>query len=151
MDETPLRNGLSVTTQPLGMGDLNLVHHIAESSNVVMNVRTDYVVTTRDKIEIALTRKLPLFLRKTAWTAPTALLLGLAMSIVTSDFADFMGLSKDVWATVFVFSAILALIWLIRCLWMLRKAIGLQAVIDAVIETHDLNDTRPLQGTATRN
>lgn len=125
------------------------MHHIAQSSNVLLNVRTDYVVTTRDKIEIALRRKLPLFLRRTAWVAPASLLSALVMSIITSDFTKFMGISEDVWSTVFVVAAILSGVWLLRSLLHLFRAAKLEDVLQAIVETHDVNDRRPLRGHAT--
>lgn len=127
-------------------GELNLVHHIAESSNVVMNVRTDYVVTTRDKIEIALRRKLPLFLRRTAWVAPLSLLIGLVTAIITSDFKKFMGVSEEVWSTFFVVGAFLAGGWLLKAFAQLFRSAKLEDVLDSIVATHDLNDRRPLQG-----
>ncbi|MEV7661810.1 hypothetical protein [Paenarthrobacter sp. NPDC089316] len=129
-------------------GDLNLVHHIAESANVVMNVRTDYVVTTRDKIEIALRRKLPEFLGRSAWVAPLTLLIGLIAAIITSDFQDFMGVDDEVWSTVFVVGAVLAGVWLIRSFVQFFKSAKMEDVLDAIVATHDVNDRQPLQGVA---
>lgn len=145
MADNPSRD-LAQSGEPFGLGELNLVRHIADSSNIVMNVRTDYVVTTRDKIEIVLRKQLPLFLRRHAWVAPLSLLIGLIASIVTSDFQDFMGLSKDVWSTTFVIGAILAFVWLVRNVMLLRGTVDLDGVLEAVVATHDVNDRRPLQG-----
>lgn len=123
-----------------------MVHHIAESSNVVMNVRTDYIVTSRDKIELALRRKLPLFLRKTAWVAPLSLLTALVMSIITSDFTDFMGVDKEVWSTLFIMGALLAGLWLVRNTVLFFRSTDLDGVLEAVVATHDVEDRSPLRG-----
>lgn len=148
MEQASDRTDALVPHRTAEAGDLNLVHHIAESANIVMNVGTDYVVTTRDKIEIALRRKLPLFLRRTAWVAPLSLLIGLVTAIITSDFKKFMGVSEEVWSTFFVVGAVLSAIWLLKALIQLFRSAKLEDVLHAIVATHDVNDRRPLQGTA---
>ncbi|QIG57699.1 hypothetical protein PP358_gp28 [Arthrobacter phage Shoya] len=141
MTDLQSQEGRSVPLPLISISD-----HMAESLTVTTNLHTEIVVTTRDKLEIALRKKLPLFLRRKAWVAPLSLLIGLVASIVTSDFHDFMGLSDEVWATIFVIGAVLTFAWLVRALLMLRGAVDLDGVLEAVLETHEVSDRHPLRG-----
>lgn len=140
---------LLVTSQPLGNGRLNLMRHIADSANVVVNVQTDYIITTRDKVSNVLHSVIPQIRRRTEWVGAFGLVSSLVVVLLSTEFSKkLFGLSAETWTALFYLATGLSTLWLI---WAVIGAVFRSAshasVLADITATHEDTRGAPLQGT----
>jgi hypothetical protein len=97
---------------------------------VHQNVSQEMIIVTEDKVRLCLTNYLAKLEKRQAWLAPFGILVATVGALVTADFKmTRLGLDGPVWQAVFVMTAGLSLIWLVRCLSQLVGAVSIDDVI----------------------
>lgn len=112
--------------------NLDLTAAITSKATVSTNVSKEYVMTTRDKVELALRVNLPKYASKDQAIAATSVLLALVLALATADFKEFVGVPADSWAAVFAIGAIVAAWVTVREWYRYARRPSIQDVVDAV-------------------
>jgi hypothetical protein len=105
-----------------------------------LNVRTDEITITHDKLENILIKSYAKHLWRTAWINPLSLLMTLGLSFATSDFkSSAFGLDASTWRAFFMTVALGAFVWLLWTLFKLMKhwrGSSIDALIDRIKNVH---------------
>lgn len=126
------------TDESEGMNDDNrtaqddqkkLVEQLVSVDRIAFNVSQSVVVTTEDKIRLALDAYLKGARRRSEWIAPLGLLVAVLATLITATFNDLM-LSADTWKAIFVLVGTGAFLWLVKALFGLRE----KSTVDDLIE-----------------
>ncbi|OIQ89763.1 hypothetical protein GALL_283270 [mine drainage metagenome] len=96
------------------------------------NTSQELISITGDKLKLILLQNLSLIESNKAWQMPLSLLLTIILVFCSADFKDAFGLQKNVWSAIFIISSIICAIWLIVCLFKLKKSITVDGVIDLI-------------------
>ncbi len=107
---------------------------IQQTSKVHFNLEQEFILTTDDKIRLCLTDHLSRMEKRTAWVAPLGILLAILVVFPTTTFKSFL-VSAETWEAVFMISAALSFIWLIKTLWQARVSTSMDKVIDDIKRT----------------
>jgi len=91
-----------------------------DNRNVYQNTSLDYIVITRDKLELILMKTEKCLSSKNAWITPLGLMVSSILAIISSDFKDFI-LPANVWYAFFVITTIICFIWLCFTLYLLIR------------------------------
>ncbi len=119
----------------MGKQENKLSIDLSDNRNVYKNTAQDYIVTTRDKIELVLLKTEKCLTNKNAWMTPFGLVITCVITLLTADFKDFV-LSASVWKALFILTTILCSIWLIYSLFVLIKNWNkgnIEDIIDSII------------------
>jgi len=100
----------------------HMAKNLVQNSDVAINLGATLVITTEDKIKLAVHTHLQRMAERSAWMAPLGILLTIAVTFPTTDFKAFWILSADSWRAMFVMGALLALFFLIKLGWRALKA-----------------------------
>lgn len=100
----PQQNGneAAPTSYDIGMMTATRVH---------INTSSEVITITQDKLRIALMENSEIFRSRDAWIAPLGIFLTLLVTLVTTDFKDFL-LEKSVWKAIFYLALFASLWWL---------------------------------------
>ena len=107
---------------------------IQQTSKVHFNLEQEFILTTDDKIRICLTDHLSRMEKRTSWIAPLGVLLAILVVFPTTTFKSFI-VSAETWEAIFIISAILSFVWLIKNLWQARVSTSMDKVIDDIKRT----------------
>lgn len=116
MNSSPVRRSKFNTV------DVNEVHS---------NVGQEVIEITSDKLCLILNEHIQVMESRTHWQAPLGILITIILVICTAEFKAAFGLTKDTWSAIFIISAILSLIWLIRSLYTMAKAKTVEDILNA--------------------
>ena len=108
----------------------NISKEMVVSSTAHVNVGQDVIATTEDRIRLCLYKHERGLAARDGWVAPVSLVVTILLVLVTSDFHNFAGLSKETWQAVFLISCGLAVIWSIAAIW---KAFSVRTSVDSII------------------
>lgn len=89
-----------------------------DNRNVYQNTAQDYVVTTKDKLELVLLKTEKRLSSKNAWMTPLGLVLSCTLSLLSSNFKDFI-LPANVWYAIFIITTIICFFWLCYTIYLL--------------------------------
>jgi hypothetical protein len=103
-------------------------NEILRTSEVHLNVREQYIVTTEDKVMLCLPQRLAVMEQRRQWVAPATTLVALVVAIVTSDFKD-LGVSRYTWQAVFMILTLLSGAWLAWAVVRLWQAPSINDVV----------------------
>lgn len=92
---------------------------IIQNSTVHTNVGQQVIVTTEDKIDLALIRHQKYSKAKSDWLTPFSTLLTVIASLAAADFKDFFSIPADSWRAIFILLAVLSGLWLVICIYRL--------------------------------
>ncbi|WFR64292.1 hypothetical protein P9222_09025 [Paenibacillus amylolyticus] len=84
-------------------------------NRVHKNLNQDIIITTTDKINLALIDQEKYLHSKRDWITPLSILLAVIASLVAADFKTFLTVSADSWKAVFILIGISSIVWLIKC------------------------------------
>ncbi|HZL36698.1 MAG TPA: hypothetical protein VFC78_15370 [Tepidisphaeraceae bacterium] len=101
--------------------------------SVTYNVTQDFIVITRDKVELCLTKHVKTMEGRQAWIAPGSLFLAAVAALVTSTFHEWIGIPADFWRMLFVVCALVCFVVMIILLVRRRKAKTISQVIDELM------------------
>ena len=124
------------------------VSQITKDSTIHANVRQEYLILTEDKVRLCLRDHVTTLEKKAAWQAPLGVFLALLLALVTTDFKDAIGVTKDAWHAFFLMALILSLVWLARTSYTAIKAPTLDEVVavlkkGATPTTQDQDPAKP--------
>lgn len=113
---------------------------LTKCSTIYKNVNQDIIITTEDKIKLVLMGTREVLTAQREWWTPLGLLLSFVATLVTTDFKDSMGFTKDTWAAIFIILTTLSIIWLIRA-WIKLYKTRNQDNLDIIIKKIKLEET----------
>ncbi len=115
-----------MSTPDKGKGQI--LAHVAEdfvrNAQVSINVRGDIIVTTEDKIRLAVVSHLARMEQRQSWIAPLGILVTIVLAIATSSFQTTLGLSAATWQAVFILSGAIALALFVRASYRAVRALS---------------------------
>ena len=91
----------------------DLSDELIKNTTVHKSLRQEIIITTSDKIRVALTIANKKALTKVEWHIPFGLTVTLLTTLCTADFRDTLGASKEFWHTIFIIGSIGSFIWLV--------------------------------------
>jgi hypothetical protein len=94
------------------------------------NLKQEVIVITADKARLCLHAAINNTERSKAWQTPAGILVTILVVFPVSTFQDFLGVSKDTWKALFIFSALFFLVWFIRCLLKIRKSPTVEQIVN---------------------
>jgi hypothetical protein len=89
---------------------------LVKGMKVHSTLEQEVLVTTSDKLRLCLIRHQKILAGRLGWIAPLGILLTMIATLVTTDFKDSYGLSKNTWEAIFVLGAVVVGLWLARSL-----------------------------------
>lgn len=122
-----------MTDQQSPLAELDLNKEVLENSVVHTNVGQEFVVTTSDKIRIWLKEYQSALKAQNDWFTPLGILLALLPSLVAADFKSFMGITAEMWKSLFFLGTIGCFFWLIITIYWaikLRKTSNIEYIIE---------------------
>jgi hypothetical protein len=81
--------------------------------SVSVNIAESYIMTTHDKMTLALNSFRDGVVARHAWLTPASLGLAFLIALVTCDFKDTLGVSKSVWHAIFILAMVGCILWLV--------------------------------------
>lgn len=90
-------------------------------TDVHINTSQQMIITTRDKLDLCLLRRVQYIGKKNAWVTPLGILLTIIITFGTTTFTD-IGLSAYTWQAIFIIAGILTFVWLLWCIYQAMKA-----------------------------
>ena len=105
-------------------------NEILRDSEVHLNVREKYIITTEDKVRLCLSKRLATMEQRKDWIAPAGILLAVVTVFVSAEFKD-AGISRHTWQAIFIIVGWVSLGWLI---WALVRRRNAPTLDDVVIE-----------------
>jgi hypothetical protein len=94
---------------------------LSKNLTIHKNVKQEIIITTADKIKLVLINTKEALSSQRDWWTPSGLLISFITTLLTSEFKETVGLSKDFWQAIFVLLSLLSFIWLLKTLWRLKK------------------------------
>ncbi|MDO5534106.1 MAG: hypothetical protein Q4F65_05595 [Propionibacteriaceae bacterium] len=121
----------------------NIGTNLIGNLEITDNLKQEVVMTTRDKIKVALHEMLPAYSSTGELLAWLSLTAGLLVALVTADFKDVLGVPGDAITGAFVLATVAAGAWTVRefVRWCSRPT------LDQVAERIIKDSTRPARDT----
>jgi hypothetical protein len=122
-----------MTNQLSPLAEVDLNKEVLENSVVHTNVGQEFVVTTSDKIRLSLKEYQSALKAQNDWVAPLGIFLALLPSLVAADFKSFIGITAEMWKSLFFLGTIGCIIWLIKTIYWaikLRKISNIEYIIE---------------------
>ena len=107
------------------------IQQLVSVDRVILNVSQSVIVTTEDKLKLALQSHMSEVDGNKDWIAPLSLSIALIMTLVTADFKDLI-LTKDTWRAIFIISSFLSFGWLLFALKKAFKRKSLESLIKEI-------------------
>ncbi|QJU54316.1 hypothetical protein SCB71_14315 [Herbiconiux sp. KACC 21604] len=130
MDEPDRPEELRVEREQVNFDALTI-----RASSVSRNVDQEVLVTTRDKVELALRRELPRYVPTGEFLAVLGVFLTFLITVMTATFSDFLALPGQAWRGIFIVSTIAGGVWLVVSLVKLIRRPSMDKLVDAI--AHD--------------
>ncbi|OPH61226.1 hypothetical protein BC351_14890 [Paenibacillus ferrarius] len=92
-----------------------LLMYYADKSKLHNSLNQDVVLTTSDKLKLALTKYKDGLIAKTAWITPLSLFVTLVAAIIATDFKKII-ISAELWQALFYLMTLASFVWLIASL-----------------------------------
>lgn len=108
-------------------------NEVVTTSELVSNVRSTNILVTEDKIRLALLTHQSQLAVKGGWIAPFGIMITVITVFVSASFKRALGLSAEIWETVFAIIAIASLFWLALALFR-RAKLGRQDPIEKILD-----------------
>jgi hypothetical protein len=99
-----------------------------EVTEVHGDLSQQVVKITVDKLSLILHKHAASIEERKGWIAPLGILITVLVVLVTSNFKNVIW-PADTWAAIFIFSAVLSFIWLVKASW---KAFHSESIDDLV-------------------
>lgn len=138
------------------MGKNNTINiDLTDNRNIYKNTAQDYIVTTKDKLELVLLKTEKSLSGKKSWITPLSLMIACVISLISSDFKAFI-LPANVWEALFIISTVIFGIWLIKAsivAWNNRDKGNIQDIINLIISesTKIGKESKPTEETTNGN
>jgi hypothetical protein len=90
----------------------HMAANLVRNSDVSINVGANVIITTEDKIKLAVRSHLDRMSKKDGWIAPLGLLVAIVITFPTTEFKKFV-LPADSWLAIFAMGALASGIWFV--------------------------------------
>ena len=111
------------------------------TTSLSRNVDQDVLVTTRDKVELALRREMPRYIPTGQLLASAGLFIALLTSILTAEFAAFLGLDGAVWRGIFTLGSLISFALMVNDIVRWFRRPSMEKLVDAIAS--DAANARP--------
>lgn len=104
-------------------------------NQVCSNTKTDFIEITEDKLENILIKFLKDLKNASGWLTPLSLFLTILVANLTSNFKDFLSISKEIWCAIFYLGLFLSFIWfLYKLIWVIknRNKVKIESLINKI-------------------
>jgi hypothetical protein len=104
-------------------------------NQVCSNKKTDFIEITEDKLENILIKFLKDLKNASGWLTPLSLFLTILVANLTSNFKDFLSISKEIWCAIFYLGLFLSFIWfLYKLIWVIknRNKVKIESLINKI-------------------
>lgn len=91
------------------VGDDVLIHDTKDPDEVFL--------TNKSRLKLALLTYKDGIRARTAWVNPFILLVTTLSILLVADFQQNLGLSSDIWSSIYILISLISLIWLLKELW----------------------------------
>ena len=95
---------------------LNIVFD--DNRNVYQNTAQDYILTTKDKLELVLLKAEKNISSKNSWKTPLGMVVSCILALLSSNFKDFI-LPANVWYAFFIITTIICFCWFCYTVYLL--------------------------------
>lgn len=112
---------------------------IINADEVSINTGTGVIVTTEDKLKLALLERKGMLVGRDAWIAPFGIGISILITILTTDFRKFL-LAAPVWEAIFYIALILTIFWFIYALAKRPKENSIDDFIQQIKKKEKLNE-----------
>lgn len=82
-----------------------------ENSSIHSNLSQEVIITTSDKLMLALLEHKKYIKNESDWIPPVTIFLTIILVLVSADFKAFWGISADSWRSFFIIITIGSIIW----------------------------------------
>ena len=104
----------------------------ANITSVSQNTDQKVVVTTEDKIELALRKHVAKLEQAKAWQTPLALALSILTTFASAQFVDNFGIPAATWRAVFLLALVLSVLWLLVAIRKARDAPSIDDLAESI-------------------
>ena len=87
------------------------------------NIEQEYIIITADKLELILRDAKDILISQRDWWTPLGFFSTLLITLLTTDFKNFI-FSANVWYALFIIAIVISFLWLVKCLFKLKKHWG---------------------------
>jgi hypothetical protein len=94
-----------------GLSGSILNENLIRTSVIHTNTGQEFIVTTKDKIELALNEQQKYIKIKYDWITPASVSLSVIATLVAADFKQFAGISADSWKSMFYIVGAVSIVW----------------------------------------
>ena len=94
---------------------------LSKNLTIHKNFKQEIIITTEDKIKLVLINTKEILSAQRDWLTPLGLLLSFVATLVTADFKNILGVTKEFWNAIFVILTLVSSIWLVKALYNLYK------------------------------
>lgn len=101
-------------------------------SEISDNINQSVIQVTEDKLHLALIAHLHRVESKKNWIAPFGVFFSIAVTFLTTDFKDALGLPKETWSAIFVMSGGLSAFFVLRSLKAAFKSVSIEELIQCI-------------------
>jgi hypothetical protein len=105
---------------------------VLSRSTFTRNVVQQFLLITRDRVELVLLKFQDALKSRADWHAPAGTFATLLASLVAAQFRDALGMPSSVWHALFVLATVLCGVWL--AVTLIRAHRSRRVTIDAVID-----------------
>ena len=78
------------------------------------NTKSDLIEITEDKLENILLKHLNKLKKSQSWITPISLFITILVVLLTTEFKEFLSLSKEIWKATFLISLVITFIWALK-------------------------------------
>ena len=110
---------------------------IVNVSELHLNVSQDFIITTEDKVRLALARHMDRMGQKRSWVTPFGILLTIILTFINSSFKD-AGLSAATWQAIFIVGGVISTAWLVRAIFLAFQSESVDDVVEQLKEGSSL-------------
>lgn len=82
--------------------------------NEINNVSSNIIRITEDKLRLKLSVYENSVVHSSDWLGALGIVVSIAMTLITAEFKNLLGLSSEVWCTIFVIALGISIVYLIR-------------------------------------
>lgn len=108
------------------------------------NTKSDLIEITEDKLENILLKNHKYLEIKSSYINPLSLFSTFLLAKLTSNFKDFIGISKNTWEAIFIIGIILTFVWLAYTMFRIKTnwdKSSLDYLLKIIKNTHSPNDS----------
>lgn len=116
-----------MSSSPVRRSKFNTV----DVSQVHSNVGQEVIEITSDKLQLILNQYIESMSSRKEWQNPLTLFVTIVLVLCTTDFKLTWNISPDTWSSIFIISAVLSLIWFVKSVINMKKAITVEDILNA--------------------